>query len=91
MDRFYANLLRDRVGVADSMTTREALEEAQDWLRALTLAESTEKLGRVSDTIARGVNQEQSKAANNSVRSSASNPYDHPYYWGAFVLIGHAR
>jgi CHAT domain-containing protein len=91
MTRFYQNLLGRRAGLSKGMPKAEALHEAKQWLRSLTVdqidgeLEALERgdvrpLARVDDTT--------SPAAPSSPRSSRTRPYDHPYYWAAFVLVG---
>ena len=96
MSRFYENMLgryRDtRAGFATAtvMPKALALHEAKRWLRSLGSAERNKHRQRTGDGIkvfaqARGlgpvVTAEKGQLAN-------ARPFEHPYYWAAFVLIG---
>src|SRR5262249_35344235 len=92
MDRFYLNLTGKRAGLKGPMGKVEALAEARDWLRNLSLAEATERLGAITDGGARGKGQEALKLAPPAADPKADprqvKPFAHPRYWAAFVLIG---
>ena len=73
------------------MPKAEALREAKAWLRGLTVdrveaswppfsVADVRPLAKVEDTTSPG--------APASPESAAHRPYDHPYYWAAFILIG---
>ncbi|MCC5787512.1 MAG: tetratricopeptide repeat protein [Phycisphaerales bacterium] len=99
MARFYANWLgkaqaeREVDGVqyeaGQPMPKLAALREAQAWLRNLT-ADDRDRLldesGDLGENIAasRGV----SPARARIVQPDQQRPYEHPYYWAAFVLYG---
>ena len=83
MKRFYQNLLGRRPGMDHPLPKTEALAEAKEWVRTLTFAEAdrlcanlqtVQRIGKVSGP----------------PRSAAKvgRPYEHPYYWAAFILIG---
>jgi CHAT domain-containing protein len=83
MTRFYQNLLGRREELDRPLPMAEALAEAKNWLRTRTAAEvdrlcknlpTAERIDRVS-----GPRRSTAKAAR---------PYDHPYFWAAFILIG---
>jgi CHAT domain-containing protein/Flp pilus assembly protein TadD len=78
MTRFYQNLLGQRPGLPQPMPKAAALEEAKTWLRQLTAAEAARRRPRGEveqvDAILPG--------------PTDSRPYEHPYYWAAFILIG---
>jgi len=73
MTRFYQNLLKP-------MPKAEALSEAKKWLHGLTAKEVTERLSELP----RGIPREKPAAP----ASASPRPYEHPYYWAAFILIG---
>jgi CHAT domain-containing protein len=78
MTRFYQNWLGKRAGVADPLPKAEALRDAKEWLRRLTSDEVQAEL----KLIARGdLRPEKGEPL-------AGHPFEHPYYWAAFILIG---
>ncbi len=90
MTRFYQNLLGKRAGLSQGMPKAEALYEAKRWLRGLTS-------DQVAGELAAGHRGEARPLANvNGTKPDASakpklrgtRPYDHPYFWAAFVLVG---
>jgi CHAT domain-containing protein len=83
MKRFYQNLLGRRAGLDHPLPKAEALADAKHWLRGLNVDEATrlgaglpaaKRLAKVSGP---------PRPAAGSIR-----PYEHPYYWAAFILIG---
>jgi len=91
MTRFYQNLLGWRAGLSKAMPKAKALQEAKQWLRSLTVDQidgelaalqrgDVRPLAKVGDTTSPG--------APASPKPSGIRPYDHPYYWAAFVLVG---
>jgi CHAT domain-containing protein len=104
MARFYANWLGTTSSVrtvdgesyspGQAMPKLAALREARSWLRSLTPADCDRLTGAKPDTIAeeasRGVRRVRMQP-NSTPSSSTSDdlPYDHPYFWSAFVLYGH--
>ena len=91
MTRFYQNLLGRRAGLAKAMPKAEALHEAKQWLRSLTVDQIDGELAALQRGDVRplaNVDAAKSPGAPTSPKSSGSRPYDHPYYWAAFVLVG---
>jgi CHAT domain-containing protein len=100
MARFYANWLgksqsaRDIDGMkyepGKPMPKLAALREAKSWLRSLTTADrerlTSAKPEQIAETVSRGGVEPLRGSA--SSLTSADHPYDHPYYWAAFVLMG---
>jgi CHAT domain-containing protein len=87
MRRFYANLLGARPGLSQPMPKAEALAEAKTWLRSLDVDEASSEL----DSLERGGRRPARKPAVTAATASKAatvRPYDHPYYWAAFVLVG---
>jgi CHAT domain-containing protein len=78
MVRFYQNLLGQRDGLTSPLKKGTALREAKSWLRGLTRAQVAD-LPRL-----RGLELLQPSRT----PPSGDRPYDHPYYWSAFVLLG---
>ena len=87
MRRFYANLLGRRAGLSQPMPKAEALPEAKTWLRSLDVDEAGSELAALERGGVRPL-AKQSATAVASPRTAGGRPYDHPYYWAAFVLVG---
>jgi tetratricopeptide (TPR) repeat protein len=83
MRRFYQNLLGRRPDLDDPLPKAEALAEAKQWLRSLSLAD-VDRLGAGPPPV-RGLGK---VAGPPRSAAKASRPYEHPYYWAAFILIG---
>jgi CHAT domain-containing protein len=83
MRRFYENLLGKRDGLARPLSKAQALREAKDWLRRLTAAE-VRRLAADLPGGDRGIERRRKPGAG----SEPARPFEHPYYWSAFVLIG---
>jgi CHAT domain-containing protein len=81
MRRFYTNLLGVRAGLAKPLPKAEALAEAKAWLRSLDVDEAGKELAGIERGDPRPLSQPSGSAAR-------TRPYDHPYYWAAFVLVG---
>jgi CHAT domain-containing protein len=92
MDRFYQNLTGKRQGLKAPLGKAAALAEARDWLRNLSLEEATQRLGTITDGLARGKDQPALKVtapmADPNANPKEVKPFAHPRYWAAFVLIG---
>jgi len=91
MTRFYQNLLGKRSGLPKGTPKAEALFEAKQWLRSLTV----DQIERERAVLERGdvrplaqVNNTAPGKASSSPNPSGIRPYDHPYFWAAFVLVG---
>jgi hypothetical protein len=84
MRRFYANLLG---GVGERRPKAEALAEAKAWLRGLGRTEAEALAAALSEGEARGKGAPLRRPAVPQ-GAAADRPFDHPYYWAAFVLIG---
>jgi CHAT domain-containing protein len=82
MARFYQDLLGKRAGLSKPMPKAEALREAKRWLRSLTVDQVDSEW---ADLDRGGVPP---RKAPSSANPSAPRPYDHPYFWAAFVLVG---
>jgi CHAT domain-containing protein len=86
MARFYQNLLGKRPGLSQPLGKAEALDEAKRWLRGL----SAEEAG-AAEALVRGPLRPlvtEGGAAAPATRPGGPRPFEHPYYWAAFVLIG---
>jgi tetratricopeptide (TPR) repeat protein len=92
MDRFYANLLGCREGLAGPLAKAEALREAKAWLSHLSRAEVVNLAAKLSGGEARskGAPARRPAALAPAVPpgEGQDRPYAEPYYWAAFVLIG---
>ncbi len=95
MTRFYENLLgefdeaRDIAGrtyaAGQPMPKAAALREAKLWLRSSTNDEITELVSQLPASDDRGTVRERPPV---SESAAGAHPYEHPYYWAAFILIG---
>jgi hypothetical protein len=83
MTRFYQNLLGKREGLDRQMPKAQALREAKHWLHNLKAPEVDNLVASLPDG-ERGIVRERKPAA----APQAAKPYEHPYYWAAFILIG---
>ena len=91
MDRFYRNLLGKRTDNAKPMAKAAALREAKDWLRNLTTNEALDRLGTLTQGVVRGerpAREEMPAVPKPKDAGQDYQPYAHPRYWAAFILIG---
>ena len=79
MTRFYQNLLGRRAGLDGPLPKAEALREAKEWLRGLTVVEAA------------ALTRSEPRLPAEAVTAAAARRYDHPYYWAAFILVGDPR
>jgi hypothetical protein len=84
MTRFYENLLGKRTGLDKPLPKAEALREAKHWLRSLP----QDEVDRLAAGLASGVRAARTRDLRQSVQSSSLHPYEDPYYWAGFILIG---
>jgi CHAT domain-containing protein len=82
MVRFYKNLLGRREGLTAPLAKAQALHEAKAWLRELTSQQVDEQVTRLPK-VERGSPRERARPLTPQER-----PFDHPYYWSAFILVG---
>ncbi len=78
MQRFYANLLGHRPGLANPMPKAAALAEAKRWLRGLTAKE----VDQAWKPHSRG------GIVTTTETPVGTHPFEHPHYWAAFILTG---
>jgi hypothetical protein len=83
MVRFYENLLGKRPGLDRPLPRALALGEAKQWLRALTADEA----GALADR-QRGTVRPVKPGPRQPEAPKPPRPYDHPYFWAAFILVG---
>ena len=92
MQRFYANLLGRRAGLAAPMPKAESLHEAKAWLRGLRRSEVLALTAEQSGGIERGkgTKARQSGEVTSTIPAGGDNdhPYRPPHFWAAFVLAG---
>jgi CHAT domain-containing protein len=84
MTRFYANLLGRRDGLEGPLPKAEALREAKQWLRSLTVEQAETELRRLKLNPAAVARRGERKAAGSA---ASYRPYEHPYEWAGFVRI----
>ena len=92
MQRFYANLLGRRPGLAAPMPKAESLREAKVWLRTLRRAEVLALTAEMSGGVERGKGSKARPPAELAAAVPAGGdddrPYASPHFWAAFVLVG---
>jgi CHAT domain-containing protein len=86
MARFYQNLLGQRPGLETPLAKAEALDEAKRWLRGLSSSEVGGELEALDHGPLRPLATK--VGAPREPSPSGPPPFEHPYYWAAFVLIG---
>jgi CHAT domain-containing protein len=87
MTRFYENWLGRRKDLREPMPKAEALREAKSWLRTLPRGERDNLAadlvkGELRGTVVEG------KPVVRLPKGRADEPYAHPRYWAAFILLG---
>jgi CHAT domain-containing protein/tetratricopeptide (TPR) repeat protein len=91
MTRFYQNMLGKRARLSKPMPKAEALSEAKQWLRTLTLDQVDGELAAQERGEVRPLAREKGAPARKEAPASKSRmikPYEHPHFWAAFVLVG---
>jgi tetratricopeptide (TPR) repeat protein len=89
MVRFYENLLGKRRGTKP-LGRAVALKEAKDWLRRLPREEAEKLVASLASGRLRGSLVAVPPVAGDKppVLPAGDRPYEHPYYWAAFILVG---
>jgi tetratricopeptide (TPR) repeat protein len=94
MERFYQNLLGKLEGLKAPLPKAAALAEAKVWLRTLPREEAVQRAAVLAVGVARGKGAPELPPLNVPLEEAKAKPEDcpfaHPYYWAAFVLVGHA-
>ena len=103
MARFYSNWLGKaaseraidgvRYSPGEPMPKLAALREAQAWLRGLTRQEA-ERMTASTDAVAQSTTRDPRPRRGRQLVNAPdadTRPYDHPFYWSAFVLYGSPR
>jgi tetratricopeptide (TPR) repeat protein len=91
MTRFYQNMLGKRAGLSKVMPKAEALQEAKQWLRTLTVDQVDGELAALERGEVRPLAREKGVPARReapALKPGAVKPYENPYFWAAFVLAG---
>ena len=89
MQRFYANLLGARPGIAQAMPKAQALAEAKAWLRSMTREQVTKLAASLAADDSRSKSAAKREPAASGLPAGGEDcPYAHPFYWAAFVLVG---
>jgi tetratricopeptide (TPR) repeat protein len=90
MVRFYQNWLGKRPGLDGPMSKAEALREAKDWLRGLTIEQAEVEIqklpGSEGTDKARGLMRGERPQAGGVMQEARR--FAHPYYWAGFILVG---
>ncbi|MBL8799520.1 MAG: tetratricopeptide repeat protein [Planctomycetia bacterium] len=86
MTRFYENLTGQRKDLKQRLPKGEALREARQWLRGLTLPDIEQHVAGWPAQV-RGEVRERLPMG----KPAGTRPYAHPYYWAAFILLGSAE
>ncbi len=87
MSRFYEGILVRRLAKS------EALREAKRWLRNMTRQEAARHIGELGLLgVSRGACDESAVSSDSADLTGGVSredlPFDHPFYWAAFVLFG---
>ena len=90
MLRFYENLLGKRPGMRTAMKRIDALTEAKTWLRRLNRQVAEKLVTRLAGGVLRGTIDPPLPEANGKRGKlpMGKRPFEHPYYWAAFILVG---
>jgi CHAT domain-containing protein/tetratricopeptide (TPR) repeat protein len=91
MTRFYQNVLGKREGLSKPLPKAEALSEAKQWLRSLTANQIDSEVASLERGEVRPLTKDgdaHAGIAKPASKSGGVRPYDHPYFWDAFVLVG---
>ncbi len=87
MERFYQNLLGRRADLKAPLPKSSAVAEARAWLRGLDEAEVSRRVAALAESD-RGTKTIRPQPHRPASAAAPAGPYDHPYYWAAFVLVG---
>ena len=89
MLRFYENLLGSRRGTKP-MGRAAALAAAKDWLRQLPRGEAEKRVAALTGGVLRGSDVEVPPiaAGKRPKLPAGERPFEHPFYWAAFLLVG---
>jgi CHAT domain-containing protein len=90
MVRFYENLLGKRKGLKQGMGRAEALADAKKWLAGLKRKDADRLAARLAGGVLRGTEGDEKPSGKVKPANlpEGENPFEHPFYWAAFVLVG---
>jgi CHAT domain-containing protein len=95
MVRFYENLLGKRKELKAPLPRAQALAQAKRWLRELSRKEAERLAGELSGGLPNGTGTPRGKVVPLKVVAkkpaklpAGERPFEHPFYWAAFVLVG---
>ncbi len=91
MVRFYENLLGKRKGVK-AMGRAQALQEAKAWLRQLPRERAEKYVASLAGGVLRGTEGDVKPVVKGKPVQlpGGDRPYEHPYFWAAWALVGDA-
>ena len=84
-------MLGKRDGLKKPLGRADALREAKQWLRTLPRGEALKHLEKLTDGLPRGERGKVGRLPDKKVdapKDREDRPFESPYYWSAFVLIG---
>lgn len=91
MTRFYENMLGTPEGGMTPLTKARALAEAKQWLRGLSAADVERLSADLPKGLPAGTRGYRREMPETAAAANAPRPFEHPYYWSAFILIGDPR
>lgn len=83
MHRFYQNLLGERAELPRPLPKAEALHEAKQWIRQLTVANLDQEVREAPAELRSRIRSRIAASA-----APAARPFSDPYFWAPFILIG---
>ena len=80
------------IHIKGPMPKAAALTEAKAWLRTLSREEALKRAAKLTEGVSRGKGAAKLSSLQVPATSAKADdpPFAHPYYWAAFVLVGHA-
>jgi serine/threonine protein kinase/CHAT domain-containing protein/Tfp pilus assembly protein PilF len=88
MTRFYENMLGTPEGNVAQLPKTQALAEAKQWLRGLSALEVERLTADLPKGLPAGTRGIRREVPQTTDAGETPHPFEHPYYWSAFILIG---